>query len=178
MGRSFGYNQQEQEEDTITIPELVHLLVDIVSKNGNLLLNVGPLPDGSIPPLQLSRLKGLGNWLQVNGEAIFDTNPWTRAEGLCLDGEGEIPLRFTQKAERLYAILLGIPAGPQIRLRGIHAAEGTQIQWLGEPAHLEWRQDENDLLVTILARAGSFPAEGNACGLVVYPQPEAVETDE
>lgn len=178
MGRSFGYNQQEQEGDTITIPELVHLFIDIVSKNGNLLLNVGPMPDGSIPPLQLSRLKGLGIWLQTNEESIFDTSPWTRAEGLCLDGQVEIPLRFTQKAERLYAILLGIPAGPVIRLKGLHAAEGTRVQWLGDPAHLEWRQDESDLLVTLGERGESFPAEGNACSLVIYPQPEAVELDE
>jgi alpha-L-fucosidase len=178
MGRSFGFNQQEQEQDTITVPELVHLLVDIVSKNGNLLLNVGPMPDGSIPPLQLDRLKGLGKWLQTNGEAIFDTSPWTQAEGTCLDGEKEISVRFTQKAEKLYVTLFGLPTGAAIRLKGLHAADGTRIHWLEEPAELKWRQEEKELVVFLDEGSKSFPTGGNACSLSLYPQPEVMETDE
>ena len=55
--------------------ELVRMFVDIVSKNGNLLLNVGPMADGTIPEIQLSRLRALEAWLKVNGEAIFNTRP-------------------------------------------------------------------------------------------------------
>lgn len=178
MGRSFGFNQQEQEEDMISLPELVHQFVDIVSKNGNLLLNVGPMPDGSIPTLQLDRLKGLGKWLQTNGEAIFDTSPWTQAEGLCLDGEAEISVRFTQKDEKCFATLLGVPAGVMIRLKGLRAAEGTSIHWLGEPSPLEWRQSETDLLIFLEAGKPNSTAGGNACCLSISPQPEAVQTDE
>ena len=69
----------------IPVADLVHMFVDIVSKNGNLLLNVGPMPDGTIPDIQLSRLRGLGDWLRVNGEAIFGTRPWVRAEGRAED---------------------------------------------------------------------------------------------
>ena len=63
LGRSFGYNRAEGEEKTIAPDELIYLLVDIVSKNGNLLLDVGPESDGTIPAVQMSRLKALGAWL-------------------------------------------------------------------------------------------------------------------
>ncbi len=78
LGFSFGYNQNEGPEHTLTLERLVHSFVDIVSKNGNLLLNVGPMADGTIPPLQRDILLGFGKWLEVNGEALFDTRPWVQ----------------------------------------------------------------------------------------------------
>ena len=81
IGQSYGYNQAELADDHLSVTELVHLLVDIVSKNGNLLLNVGPRADGTIPRLQLQRLEGLGAWLATNGEAIFGTRPWFTCGG-------------------------------------------------------------------------------------------------
>ena len=94
LGRSFGYNRAEGEKETIAPDELIYLLVDIVSKNGNLLLDVGPEADGTIPPIQMDRLKSLGAWLRQNGEAIYGTEPWSRAEG---ETDQNIPVRFTQK---------------------------------------------------------------------------------
>ena len=106
IGASFGYNRNEGAEQHLTIENLVRSFVDIVSKNGNLLLNVGPMADGAIPELQRERLLGLGRWLDVNGEAIFDTHPWITAESRTGDG---IDVRFTQKGDSLYAILLDTP---------------------------------------------------------------------
>jgi alpha-L-fucosidase len=74
LGFSFGYNQVEGPGQGIAADKLIALLVDIVSKNGNLLLNVGPRPDGSIPEIQANRLNKLGAWLAVNGEGIFDSS--------------------------------------------------------------------------------------------------------
>ena len=71
IGHSFGLNRNAPDDDLLNVDALVHLLVDIVSKNGNLLLNVGPAADGRIPHAQAERLLGLGWWLKVNGEAIF-----------------------------------------------------------------------------------------------------------
>jgi alpha-L-fucosidase len=128
MAFAFFYNQNEREEHHATIAQLVHLLVDIVSKNGNLLLDIGPRPDGSVPELQLERLLGLGAWLDVNGEAIFDTSVWHTAEGHTDAGVG---VRFTQRDGNLYAVLLGTPSSSQVTLQRLQPALGSNINLLG-----------------------------------------------
>jgi alpha-L-fucosidase len=105
LGRSFGYNRAEGEAETIAPGELIELLVDIVSKNGNLLLDVGPEADGTIPPVQMERLRELGAWLKQNGAAIYDTEPWDHAEGKTAEGDN---LRYTYQGH-INAILLGAP---------------------------------------------------------------------
>ncbi|MBI1355503.1 MAG: alpha-L-fucosidase [Acidobacteria bacterium] len=130
LGFSFGYNQVETAEHTIGEAELIHLLADIVSKNGNLLLNVGPKPDGSIPELQEARLEALGKWLDVNGEAIFDTRPWERADG---ETDGSVPVRFTQRGGARYAILLGEPKSAKVTLDAGPVVEGAKVALLGGP---------------------------------------------
>ncbi|MFB6136742.1 MAG: alpha-L-fucosidase [Halobacteriaceae archaeon] len=105
IGRSFGYNRAEDDADHIARDELIHSFVDIVSKNGNLLLNVGPRADGTIPEPQLDRLRALGDWLDVNGDAIFGTRPWAVAE----DRVAETELRYTWREGTLYVTLLEYP---------------------------------------------------------------------
>ena len=114
LGYSFGYNRSETAEHTVSETDLIHLLCDIVSKNGNLLLNVGPRADGSIPQIQAERLRALGAWLERNGEAVFGTRPWARATGETDDG---IPVRFTAKRDAVYAVVLGRPGPDGISLR-------------------------------------------------------------
>ncbi len=164
LGYSFGYNQQEQPEHMLSVEELVHLFVDIVSKNGNLLLNVGPTADGTIPQVQQERLLGLGAWLAVNGDAVFDTYPWLRAEGRTTDGTA---IRFTQKGEALYAILLGTPHGPQIAIESLVAAPATRVHLLGHEGPLPWTQDDGRLMITLPERLSPWPAHA----LRIVPQP-------
>src|SRR5699024_7375299 len=76
LGLSFGYNADESAEHALDGAELIRLLVDVVSKNGNLLINVGPRADGSVPALQSAALEQLGEWLAAHGEAIYGTRPW------------------------------------------------------------------------------------------------------
>ncbi|MXX66796.1 MAG: alpha-L-fucosidase, partial [Chloroflexi bacterium] len=114
LGYSFGYNRSETAEHTVSETDLIHLLCDIVSKNGNLLLNVGPRADGSIPQIQAERLRSLGAWLERNGEAIFGTRPWVRATGETEDG---MPVRFTAKGDAVNAIVLGRPGPDGISLQ-------------------------------------------------------------
>jgi alpha-L-fucosidase len=115
LGHSFGFNRAEGEADHIDPGELVRTFVDVVSKNGNLLLNVGPRADGSIPDPQERRLRALGDWLSVNGEAVFGTRPWVVAE----DDTSDVPVRYTWRDGTLYAtafawpdeeLTLGVPA--------------------------------------------------------------------
>jgi alpha-L-fucosidase len=90
----------------LSVTDLVHLLVDRVSKNGNLLLGIGPRADGAIPEAQADRLRGLGHWMQANAEAIYETRPWrTHAT----ETETGIEVRFTRRDDRVYAIILGTP---------------------------------------------------------------------
>jgi len=146
LGRSFGYNRAEGEAETIAPDELIHLLVDIVSKNGNLLLDVGPEADGTIPPVQMSRLQALGAWLRQNGDAIYGTHPWKRAEGETIEG---IHVRFTQRGPATYAILLGEPKATTITLKSLSPKAGAQISLLGSDKPVTWSQAGEDIKVNL-----------------------------
>jgi alpha-L-fucosidase len=147
LGYSFGYNQVEGPEQTIKEDELIHLLIDVTSKNGNLLLNVGPKADGSIPAIQEERLRALGAWLGTNGEAIFGTRPWERAAGKTTDG---IDVRFTRKGETVYAILLAKPKASEVTILSVPVAEGATVTLLGT-GDLAWTAKEGNLQVTLPA---------------------------
>jgi len=148
LGRSFGYNRAEGEAETIAPGELIYLLVDIVSKNGNLLLDVGPESDGTIPEVQMSRLKALGAWLKQNGEAVYGTHPWQRAEGQTDDGT---KVRFTQKGDRVYATLFGKPPASKVLLKSVTAKAGSEVHLLGESKPVVWSQVGDDVEITLPA---------------------------
>jgi alpha-L-fucosidase len=120
--------------------------VDIVSKNGNLLLDVGPEADGTIPPIQMDRLRALGAWLHQNGEAIYGTQPWTRATGASTEGVG---VRFTRKNGNLYAILLGVPKQPEVTLLGVTPKPGTALHLLGYETPLKWSSEGGNLKIEL-----------------------------
>lgn len=168
LGFSFGYNQIEGPEHVLASDKLVELLVDIVSKNGNLLLNIGPRPDGSISDIQQDRLKALGNWLKVHGEGIFDTRPWIRAAAR--DGESDV--RFTRTNDAVYAFFLKPTTGAELKVPKLFAAPGTKVTQLGKPgAAIEWRQNGPDLIL----RARH---EGNMAGAFkITPVPHQLVRD-
>jgi alpha-L-fucosidase len=148
IGHSFGYNRDEGEEQYLSARDLVQLFVDIVSKNGNLLLDFGPRADGSIPEPQLARLEALGDWLRVNGEAIWATRPWTRAEGQTRAGGA---VRYTRGRDALYALLLDPAAGAEVRIDEpqLAGSDGTGITLLGSQAPLAGSRDSGGIQVRL-----------------------------
>ncbi|WP_422116161.1 alpha-L-fucosidase [Brachybacterium sp. UNK5269] len=127
LGLSFGYNADESLEHALDGAELIRLLADVVSKNGNLLINVGPRADGSIPELQAAALEQLGRWLERHGAAIFATRPWMH-EAVRVPPAG---VRFTRGpgadgSEVLNVLLLDPAAGP-VELTGEVSAAIREI---------------------------------------------------
>ncbi len=171
LGFSFGYNQNEGPEHSLTLERLVHSFVDIVSKNGNLLLNVGPTIDGTIPPLQREILLGFGKWLEVNGEALFDTRPWVQAEGRTTGGA---PVRFTAGDGSVYATVLAQPRSGEVIIESMRAAADANIQLLGRASALHWRQDGANLAVTLPADLAAAESAWPAYALRITPGPEIV----
>lgn len=127
IGGSYGYNRAERLGDYHTAKELIGLLIEKVSGGGNLLLDVGPAADGTIPVIMQQRLHEMGQWLQVNGEAIYGTRKWSQAPPVQKDQR----IFFTAKGNDLYVILTEWPTDP-IQVKGIRKAGkvtllGTQL---------------------------------------------------
>jgi alpha-L-fucosidase len=99
IGTSYGYNKFETPDHYLSAKELIYILVDKVSNGGNFLLNVGPDADGLIPPIMQDRLLEIGKWLDINGEAIYKTKVWNRANEYKKKN-----VHFTQKGNDLYVI--------------------------------------------------------------------------
>jgi alpha-L-fucosidase len=155
IDKSFGYNRNSREEDFLSQRELIHSLADIVSKNGNLLLNVGPRgEDAAIPEAQLRRLRWLGEWLRTNGEAVYGTRPWRRAEGTTREG---VPVRFTARGDTVYAILLGAPPGPTVTFEDLPLEGTRRVEVLG-CGPLPWRREGTALRVELGALPAGAPA--------------------
>ncbi|TVQ04390.1 MAG: alpha-L-fucosidase [Balneolaceae bacterium] len=146
MGQSFGYNSNEPEEDYMTVTELIQLLVDNVSKNANLLLNVGPKADGSIPEIQKNLLLGIGKWLEVNGDAIYGTRPWFKAEAKSTQGDD---IRFTWKDGTLYLMLMDKAETQSITIPWVLPVEHAHIALLASGETLNWTLNDNNLTIEL-----------------------------
>ncbi len=150
IGESFGYNRNENLEQYASSEQLVHQLIDIVSRGGNLLLNIGPAADGTIPVIMQQRLKDIGDWLRVNGEAIYETTAWKDAPPLKDDG-----IHFTRKGNDLYLIVTKWKNEINLsKMPGIKS-----ISMPGYPGKIRFKQNAGKLTITAPALS---PAE-NPC---------------
>lgn len=162
------FNIRRPEDPYSTTGEYwTHQLIDIVSKNGTLLLNMGPNADGSWVPEWEAELLRMGDWLKVNGEAIYETEPWHRfGEGPTNGGDGFAHLlddqygandvRFTRKGDDLYAIVCGWRATPiRVKSLGSNDIEGVKIKnvsLLGYDGKVKWNANEDALLLQFPAK--------------------------
>ena len=149
-----------------TTQDVVYMLADIVSKNGNLLLNVVQYPDGSLPPESRKFLDEMAAWIQVNGEAIYGTRPWktfgegpTKLEAGAFKENADYTaadIRFTTKGGALYAITLGEPKG-QVRIASLGTKAGFEtrpvksVSLVGAAEPLRWKQQDDALVIDVPA---------------------------
>lgn len=177
MAYSYGVNRAERVDDYKTAREFIFTLIDLVSRGGNLLLDIGPNGDGTIPPIMEQRLLEIGDWLKVNGEAIYGTRTAGRqcqwSDGQRPDQQyGEFMVKyklldqigqqakdgpngklavkqvfFTQKPDALYAITVGWP-GKQLVLRNLKAPANAKVEMLGVPGTLKAALKNDTLTIT------------------------------
>ena len=164
--KSWGYIR----DDTFKSPEfVVHQLIDIVSKNGNLLLNIGPRSDGTIPDEVQRVLLGVGAWLSVNGEAIYGTRPWrVYGEGPTKVTAGSFhdtdpttytpeDFRFTMKGDALYVIGLAWPTSGEAVIHSLAQTTGSEriqsVALLGSDAKVQFTQRADGLHVQVPAQS-------------------------
>ncbi|MBM3216311.1 alpha-L-fucosidase [Candidatus Poribacteria bacterium] len=140
IGRSFGYNRNEDVEDYLTGKQLVHMLVELVAKGGNLLLNVGPTADGRIPVIMQERLLELGRWLDVNGGAIYGSRSWRQT--------GEEGVYYTTRDGAVYAIALGLP-GRELALTAPKPTASTTVTLLGREGNLSWKSADGAMRIEL-----------------------------
>ncbi len=165
--QSWGYTTTNTFKDARYV---VTNLIDIVSKNGNLLLNIGPKSDGTITDQETQVLLGTGKWLDVNGEAIYGTRPWKiYGEGPTKSASGSFAdqkepfnwrdVRFTTKGDVLYVTTLGLPTEPlSIKALSIKSGNGkiVSIKMLGSDQKVIWKQRDDDL---IIEPSKNYPSE-------------------
>ena len=154
-----GFYDRNEYKSATTV---IHMLADIVSKNGNLLLSVPVRGDGSIDDKEERVLEGIATWMQVNKESIVGTRPWKvfgegpASEGVALSAQGfnegrgkpftAQDMRFTAKGSTLYAIVLGVPTGA-VRIASMKGERVAEVSQLGSTRKITWSMAEDALVI-------------------------------
>ncbi len=172
MGYSYGYNREEDAWDYNSTQSLIIHLIDKVSRGGNFLLDIGPDEHGKIPPIMQERLLQIGEWMNINGEAIYNTTRWKTAsqwsEGRrdYTDRGGDVMLKLTvnpdpgfavkevfytynEKTNTLYAIFPRYPDNRKITLNNIELPKGTNVTFLSTHEKVIWAIDGNDTQIAL-----------------------------
>jgi alpha-L-fucosidase len=166
-GTCIGQWHYKDDIEYKSVRQVVQLFVDVVSKNGTMLLNIPQRGDGSIDEREVAFLKNFAAWTKINGEGIFDSRPWeTYGEGPTRVGRGRardeaIPytqddMRFTAKDGRLYVFVLSPPVRPvtvtSLGLSGEFARPVGRVELVGSDEQIKWRQTDEALVIEQPAR--------------------------
>jgi alpha-L-fucosidase len=142
MGNQWSYRPDDNYKST---HRLIQLLVDIVGKGGNFLLNVGPQPDGQLPEVALLRMKEMGDWMKVNGEAIYGSRPIAPYK----DGN----VVFTRKGKFVFAIHVSRKEGEampsEVAFSGLSPREGSKVRLLGVQGWINWRKEAGKTIIEV-----------------------------
>ncbi len=176
MGFSYGYNREEDAWDYNSAQSLVLQLIDKVSSGGNFLLDIGPDEHGKIPPIMQERLLQIGDWIKINGEAIYNTVRWRTpsqwGDGMKgykpKNGSGDLLLKLTidpdpgyavkevfytynPTSNSLYAIFPKYPDNNKLILKSLTLTPGADINFLSTNEKLDWKQDGENLVISLPA---------------------------
>lgn len=174
MGFSYGYNREEDSWDYNSTQSLVLQLIDKVSRGGNFLLDIGPDEHGKIPPIMQERLLQIGDWMKINGEAIYNTVRWKTpaqwSEGrkdyssksgdmllkITIDPDPgyavkEVFYTYNANNNDLYAILPKYPDNGKLLLKDMELPAGTSISFLSTKEQLKWKQSGNNIEIEMPA---------------------------
>jgi alpha-L-fucosidase len=149
FGSSFGYLAAEEDPDnkvrkTKTVEMVIHEMVEVISRNGNFLINIGPKADGTIPDWQVERLHVMGDWLKINGKAIYGSRYWKE------DAQKNEHLCFTTNGKTLYAIKCAEPTAPFTieATAGWKKSQVKSVKLLGSGDRVRWEMTPNGLNIT------------------------------
>ena len=149
IGTSFGFNRTENLDNYSSTEELIKILVSTVAAGGNLLLDIGPAADGTIPVIMQQRLLDIGKWLDVNGEAIYGTRAYiTDEKQEAINPEANKSIFFTKKGKDVYVILLNWPKS-EVVLKGIKTTSGTKVTLLGSSKPVRSRNSGGNLSINV-----------------------------
>ncbi|KAL1255882.1 hypothetical protein QQF64_013943 [Cirrhinus molitorella] len=152
--KSWGYRQNMKLHELMDLPSIIKDLVYVVALGGNYLLNVGPTADGTMAPVFEERLRGIGAWLQVNGEAIYATKPWrVQTEN------ATVPVWYTSKTNTVYVIFTSNPMQNTFTVSTPKTSSNTVVTLLGNSKPLKWAPLHSTGLTVILPDLPFSPAE-------------------
>jgi len=141
IGTSFGYNQMETPDNYMSSDALIDMLIEKVADGGNLLLDVGPTADGRIPAIQQQRLFDIGDWLKVNGDAIYETRKWEDAK----DTQRE-DVHFTKKGDDLYVLCTKFPEST-LEIKGVKKVSSVSL--LGFAGEVSYKKSGKKIKISI-----------------------------
>ena len=170
FGTSFGYLEGDEYK---SVESIIHEMVEVISRNGNFLINIGPKSDGTIAPEQVERLKAMGNWLKVNGDAIYGSRYWK------VNQQENEQLSFTTNGKKLYAIKCTKPVEAFVieATKGWNAKQIQSVRLLGSDAKVDWKISDKGLRIVPPTDLGDSKFAWSFEIITQEEQYQAVETD-